>query len=84
MTVDSRYLRHVSPPAFPRYITRMSTGTATGTAKFRCAQCERIEDECECEKFCCLCQAVIDIRICNDGRMYCPPCREACDYKTSN
>ena len=37
---------------------------------------------CECEKYCCLCQAVIDIRICADGLMYCEHCRKACDYKT--
>ena len=60
----------------------MSTGT--GPAKYRCAQCEKTENECECEKYCCLCQSVIDIRTCADGLMYCAPCREACDYKTSS
>ena len=63
-----------------RYITLMSTGT--GSAKYRCAQCEQSESSCECEKFCCLCQSVMDIRICDDGLMYCEPCRKACDYKT--
>jgi len=52
-----------------------------GKAKNRCMQCEMPEDRCECEKFCAMCQSQIDIRICTDGLMYCPPCREACDYK---
>lgn len=43
-----------------------------------------MEDTCQCEKYCCLCQAVADIRICADGLMYCEPCRKACDYKTSD
>ena len=59
----------------------MSTGT--GSAKYKCAQCEQPESACECEKFCCLCQAVIDVRLCNDGLMYCEPCRTACEYKTA-
>jgi hypothetical protein len=59
----------------------MSTGT--GSAKYRCAQCERPEGSCECEKFCCLCQAVIDIRICSDSLMYCEACRTVCGYKAS-
>jgi hypothetical protein len=60
----------------------MSTGTSTG--KYRCAQCERTESECECEKFCCLCQTALDdVRLCQDGLLYCEPCRKACDYKTS-
>jgi len=52
-----------------------------GKAKNRCMQCEMPEDRCECEKFCVLCQSQIDVRICTDGLMYCPACREACDYK---
>ena len=42
------------------------------------------EGSCDCDKFCCLCQAVIDIRICADGLMYCEDCRKACDYKASD
>lgn len=60
----------------------MSTGT--GSAKYRCMQCDQPESACECEKFCCLCQSVIDIRLCDDGLLYCEPCRKACDYKTSD
>ncbi|HWY21288.1 MAG TPA: hypothetical protein VNX26_08715 [Candidatus Acidoferrum sp.] len=42
------------------------------------------ETECECDKYCCLCQTVLEVRICQDGLMYCEPCRNACDYKTSD
>jgi hypothetical protein len=69
----------VSPTA---NIVGMSTGT--GQAKSRCAQCEMPESQCECEKYCCLCQTVLEVRICEDGLMYCEPCRTACDYKTSD
>jgi hypothetical protein len=64
------------------YIAAMSTGSYR--AKYRCAQCEMSEDSCECDKFCCLCQTTLDVRICQDGLMYCEPCRSACDYKTSD
>ena len=76
------YLRHVPATAFLRYIHFMSTGT--GSAKYRCAQCEQPEGSCQCEKYCCLCQSVIDVRLCTDGLLYCEPCRTACDYKTTD
>ena len=76
------YQGHFPAAPAPRYISLMSTGT--GPARYKCAQCEQPEASCECEKFCCLCQSVIDARICNDGLMYCEPCRTACDYKTSD
>ncbi len=76
------YQGHFPQTARARYIHFMATGT--GSAKYKCAQCEQFESSCECEKFCCLCQAVIDIRLCNDGLLYCEPCRTACDYKTSD
>jgi hypothetical protein len=60
----------------------MSTGT--GSAKYKCAQCEQSEGSCECEKFCCLCQAVMDVRLCTDGLFYCEACRTACEYKTAD
>jgi len=50
--------------------------------KFVCAQCEMSEQRCECEKYCCLCQGQIDVRLCHDDLYYCSACREACDYKT--
>ena len=69
-------------PPLQRYIIPMSTGT--GQAKYRCAQCEMPEAQCNCEKYCCLCQTVLDVRVCQDGLMYCDACRNACDYKTSD
>ncbi len=87
-----RLLRQITKVMFPRCFPgatvdpsgcTMSTGTSTG--KYRCAQCERSENDCECEKYCCLCQTTLDdIRLCQDGLMYCEPCRKACDYKTSS
>jgi hypothetical protein len=62
----------------------MGMSAGTSPAKYHCAQCEQLESACQCEKFCVLCQSVIDVRICNDGLMYCEPCRTACDYKTSD
>lgn len=59
-------------------------GAGTGSAKIRCAQCEQSENSCTCEKYCVLCQSVIDVRLCEDGLMYCEPCRSACDYKPAS
>ena len=61
----------------------MSTG-ATPQSKYRCMQCEMTEDRCPCEKYCCLCESMIDVRLCQDGIYYCEACREACDYKVAD
>jgi len=82
LTGAASYQRHVPPAWQQRYIIAMSTGT--GHAKYRCGQCEMPEEQCICDKFCCLCQSPLEIRICTDGLMYCEPCRNACDYKTSD
>jgi len=60
----------------------MATGTSD--SKYRCAQCEQPESQCRCEKYCCLCQESTEVRVCQDGLMYCVPCRDACDLKTSS
>ena len=52
--------------------------------EYRCMQCEMTEERCDCEKYCCLCQSLMEIRLCEDGLYYCKPCREACDYKVSD
>jgi hypothetical protein len=62
----------------------MAMSTGTGTSKIKCAQCEQPESSCHCEKYCVLCQSVIDVRLCEDGLLYCEPCRTACDYKLAN
>jgi hypothetical protein len=76
------YQGHIPRFSAWRYSIAMSTGT--GSAKYRCAQCEMPESQCECDKFCCLCQTVLEVRLCQDGLLYCEPCRAACDYKTSD
>lgn len=57
--------------------------TTTTNRKFRCMQCEMTEDRCDCEKYCCLCQSLMEVRLCEDGLYYCKPCREACGYIVS-
>lgn len=49
--------------------------------KFRCSLCDQEEIKCKCERYCCLCQAQHDIRLCQDGNYYCQVCREACDLQ---
>ena len=71
----------LSPRELGRYSQLMSP-TAT-PKKYRCMQCEMTEDRCDCERYCCLCQSQMDVRLCEDGLYYCQPCREACDYKVS-
>jgi hypothetical protein len=46
-----------------------------------CGQCEQQEQRCECDKYCCLCQGQLDVRLWDDGLYYCGACREVCDYK---
>ncbi len=55
----------------------------TSQAKFRCFQCDMPEASCECDRICCLCQTTENIGICEDGLMYCEPCRNACEFPTS-
>jgi len=51
---------------------------------FICAQCDREEKRCECERFCTLCQGWDNVRLCNDGLYYCLSCREACDLQAES
>ena len=60
----------------------MSTGT--GHAKYRARNASSPKTRLPVRKVLRLCQSVLDVRICNDGLMYCEPCRTACDYKTSD
>jgi hypothetical protein len=58
---------------------------SAGTAKsWVCMQCDMPETKCICDKFCCLCQSQLGVRLCEDGLMYCPGCREACGYKVAD
>jgi hypothetical protein len=54
-----------------------------GVSRIVCAQCERPEASCGCEKFCVYCQSQLDVRLCTDGLFYCEACRTACDYKVA-
>jgi hypothetical protein len=54
------------------------------TKPVNCAQCERPEAGCSCEKFCVYCQSQLDVRLCTDGLMYCEGCRTACEYKVAS
>jgi hypothetical protein len=47
---------------------------------FICTVCESPEAECECPRFCALCQSDLMVRLCEDGCYYCLDCREVCGY----
>jgi hypothetical protein len=49
-----------------------------------CAQCDKTEQYCTCDKYCTICKGVHDIRLGVDGLYYCPDCREACDVALAN
>jgi hypothetical protein len=49
-----------------------------------CVQCDKPEEQCTCEKYCCYCQSQTNVRLCLDGLYYCPDCREACDVRLAD
>lgn len=49
--------------------------------EYVCYQCEAPEARCKCIRYCCLCHAQFDVRLCEDGLYYCSPCRESCDLR---
>jgi hypothetical protein len=49
-----------------------------------CMQCDKTENYCTCEKYCCICLGMDGIRLCVDGLYYCPDCREACDVTVAD
>jgi hypothetical protein len=51
-----------------------------GETRYRCQQCDKQEERCDCDKYCCLCQGLEGARLCGDGLYYCKDCREACGY----
>jgi len=55
-----------------------------GISRILCANCERTEESCLCDKYCVYCQSQLDVRLCTDGLMYCEACRSACEYKPAN
>jgi hypothetical protein len=48
---------------------------------YRCSVCDKTEEHCDCDKYCCLCQGEHQVRLCNDGLYYCLECRESCDLQ---
>ncbi len=49
--------------------------------KFRCLQCDKEEERCDCDKYCGFCEGFNDVRLCSDGIFYCRDCRLSCGYK---
>ncbi len=54
------------------------------SAETLCAQCDRHEWKCDCDRFCWMCNGQDNIKMGEDGRFYCPDCREACDVGIAN
>lgn len=64
---------------------RLQIGGVRGTLppmaeNWKCMQCDKEEQRCECVKYCCLCQGSDNPRLCADGLYYCRDCREICGY----
>jgi hypothetical protein len=57
---------------------------STAKTRFRCSQCDKTEDRCECDRYCYMCMGQYNNRLCQDGLYYCQACREACDYHTDD
>ena len=49
--------------------------------RYHCSVCDQVEEKCDCDKYCCLCQGEHQVRLCMDGLWYCLECREACDLR---
>jgi hypothetical protein len=48
---------------------------------YKCGQCEHPEDQCECGRYCWLCMSENNVRLCQDGNLYCQECREVCEME---
>jgi hypothetical protein len=48
-----------------------------------CSQCDLPEIKCACDRYCCYCQGQQGVRLCMDGKYYCPDCREACEISVA-
>ncbi len=51
------------------------------TGPVLCANCEKPESDCTCDRYCWVCKGQYGVRLCTDGQYYCPDCREACDAR---
>lgn len=52
--------------------------------RYKCMICEQDEDNCQCQKYCTICQSENDCRMWSDGLYYCQECREVCDYQAQS
>lgn len=57
---------------------------AANRQQILCAQCDKSEEYCTCEKYCTICKGQLNVRLGADGLYYCPDCREACDIALAN
>jgi hypothetical protein len=48
-----------------------------------CSQCDLPASTCKCDRYCCYCQGQEGVRLCMDGKYYCPDCREACEISVA-
>jgi hypothetical protein len=49
-----------------------------------CFQCDKPEQQCRCDRYCCICGGFERIKLGADGLYYCPECMEACEVKMAN
>jgi hypothetical protein len=49
-----------------------------------CMLCDKPEQDCKCERYCCICMGQYAVRLCVDGLYYCPACAEGCDASIAN
>jgi len=46
-----------------------------------CMCCSKAEKQCQCHRYCIICEGDYRIRLCEDGYYYCQDCRDACEYR---
>ena len=46
--------------------------------------CDKPEQECRCDRYCCICAGFDRVKLGADGLYYCPDCMEACDVKLAS
>ena len=59
--------------------TAKTEAPAKQPVRILCMQCDKVEIDCKCDRYCCICQSQECIRLCLDGLFYCTDCGTACD-----
>ena len=49
-----------------------------------CSMCDKLEADCNCDKYCTICKSDQNVRLCYDGCFYCEICREVCELSPEN